>query len=77
MNMNASLFPRPTRSTLRNRRIIMDLNASINGSYVGEDGLKGSARRSNLPKAEKKEVVSSIISAILVGLIGLALILAF
>jgi hypothetical protein len=75
--MNASLSPRPTRSTLRNRRIVMDLNASINGSYVGEDGLKGAARRSNLPKAEKKEFVSSAISALLVGLIGLGLLMAF
>lgn len=75
--MNASLSPRPTRSTLRNRRILLDLNASINGSYVGEGGLKGAGRRANLPKAENKEIISSAVSALLVTLIGLGLLLAF
>lgn len=75
--MNTSLSPRPTRSTLRNRRIVMDLNASINGSYVGEDGLKGAARRANFPKADNQQIVSSAVSALLVGLIGFALFMAF
>lgn len=63
---NASLSPRPTRSTLRNRRIILDLRASINGSYVGEEGLHGHARRSELPREEKTTSLALGITAIAV-----------
>lgn len=71
---NSTLTPRPTRSTLRNRRIVMDLSASINGSLVGENGLKSPARRADLPQStDKPTLVIQIATVALIGLGILAL----
>lgn len=75
---SANLAPRPTRSTLRNRRIVLDLKAANNGSYVGENGLKGSAREdlkfNNV--TQPSDLMVKSVAAILLAVITLALMLA-
>ena len=68
------LTPRPTRSTLRNRRIVMDLKAGINGSYVGQEGLKGSAQLDLLSsRTERSELYVKVAAAVLMATLGLFL----
>ena len=68
------LAPRPTRSTLRNRRIVMDLKAGINGSYVGQEGLKGSAQLDLLSsRTERSELYVKVAAAVLMATLGLFL----
>jgi hypothetical protein len=68
---SANLAPRPTRSTLRNRRIVLDLKSSNNGSYVGANGLKGGAREDlkfNNPTQPSDLMVKTIAAVLLVAL---------
>lgn len=72
---NFQLAPRPTRSTLRNRRIVMDLRAGINGSYVGQEGLKGSAQQElKATQADRSELY--VKTAAVIMLAGLGILLA-
>lgn len=69
-----NLSPRPTRSTLRNRRIVKDLRAGLNGSYVGQDGLKTNARRAALQNQDtyRREYV---LKAVAITVLALAMLL--
>lgn len=76
---NITIPPRPTGSTLRNRRIILDLKSSVNGSLVGENGLKGAARQESKEVAanSRQELAIKAIGASILFLIGLVLMNAF
>ncbi|PHI20668.1 hypothetical protein CEQ90_06350 [Lewinellaceae bacterium SD302] len=73
---NVLMTPRPTRSILRNRRIVLDLKASVNGSLVGENGLKGAARQESKFAAanDRRELTIKAVGAGILFLLGLVLI---
>ena len=64
--MDNSQIPRPTRSTLLNRR----LNRAIAASQLGNpDGLRLASRRSALPKAHRYDVAIALTGSLLIFLL--------
>ena len=62
--------PRPTRSTLQNRR----LNRAIRAAQLGNaDGLRTASRRSALPRARRQDVAVAITGSLLIFLLVLLL----
>lgn len=69
--MNASMKPRPTRSTLQNQRIVRAIRAN---AISEENGLRVAGRRSELPTARKTQtalvaVASGLLAMLLIGLL--------
>ena len=61
--MNPMQLPRPTRSTLMNRR----LNRAIAARQLGNpDGLRTASRRSTLPKARRQDVAIAITGSLVI-----------
>ena len=70
LTMKTSKTPRPTRSTLLNRR----LNRAVAASQLGNpDGLKLASRRSELPKAHRYDVAIALAGSLLIVLLAFLL----
>lgn len=62
--------PRPTRSTLQNRR----LNRAMRADQLGNpDGLRMASRRSALPRARRQDIAVAITGSLLIFLLLLLL----
>ncbi len=62
---NNNQLPRPTRSTMVNKRLNKAINA-MNGHYPQDNGLRIAGRRSALPRARRRDLTAAVTGAMII-----------